>query len=567
MNAFIVLVTTPFRSIRNSFRSPRDYPWFRTLFFLFIGIILLSTVFGLFRVVFHYFYRQPMVGPFLVTRMFSLAFMSFLFMLIYSNIMTSLSSHYLSKDLHLLMAMPIKPVTVFMAKAVEAVIGSSWMVVMMCIPLFTAYSFVKYSSRIQFIPDLQLAIPYLMLAMLATIPFLLIPAAFSMALTTALMYLFPARRMRELMMLMGTLVFMTVVITFRLMEPEKLLSPRDETQVFEFMKSLAAPTAPYLPSAWAGKAVVAASNVGIDPWSYWFNTILLWVVALLSWIACYFTAKATYLGAWRTSNESMGVRRSVRMAVRNLPAGASPYMAIMYKDLKVFMREPAQWGQVLLLGALILIYVFNLTKIPPDVSKGLKSLLFFLNLGFIGLIMTAVAARFLFPMVSLEGGTMAVLRRAPISIERYLWVRWMGGIVPLLFLALTLIGLSIPILGVDLYMGVVATITMVGMTLAVSALAVGCGAGFARFHITNPEEIITSPGGFIYMGLSMFFIVVVLFLEAQPVRIYYWAKMFRRDMPGWGPTSVAFVLVAALTAACILIPIKKGAKALEKREL
>jgi len=319
-----------------------------------------------------------------------------------------------------------------------------------------------------------------------------------------LMYIFPARRMRELMMLLGTMIFMAVVVTFRLMEPEKLMAPKDETQVFEFMNSLAAPTAPYLPSAWAAKAVVGASSVGLDPWSYWFNTALLWVVALLAWVACYFTARATYLGAWRTSNESMGVRKTVRMAGQGLPDNASPYTAIIRKDLKVFMREPAQWGQVLLLGALILIYVFNLTKIPDDVSKGLKSLLFFLNLGFIGLIMTAVAARFLFPMVSLEGGTMAVLRRAPISMERYLWVRWLGGIVPLLTLALILVGLSIPILDVDLFMGVVATLTMVSMTLVVSALAVGCGAYFARFHITNPEEIITSPGGFIYMGLSMF---------------------------------------------------------------
>jgi ABC-2 type transport system permease protein len=567
MNAFGVLVSTPFRAIRNSFRSSRDYPWFRTLFFLFVGLVLLSTVFGLFRVVFHYFYRQPIVGPFLVTRMFSLAFMSFLFMLVYSNIMTSLSSHYLSKDLHLLMAMPIKPVTVFMAKAVEALVGSSWMVIMMCIPLFTAYAFVKYSTKVQFVPDLMAVIPYLALAMFATIPFLLIPAAFSMALTTALMYFFPARRMRELMMLLGTLIFMTVVVAFRLMEPEKLLAPKDETQIFEFMKSLAAPSAPYLPSAWAGRAVVAASNVHLDPWSYWFNTVLLWVVAVFSWIACYFTAKATYLGAWRTSNESMGVRKSVRMSVRNLPLNAGPYAAVMLKDLKVFMREPAQWGQVLLLGALILIYVFNLTKIPPDVSKGLKSLLFFLNLGFIGLIMTAVAARFLFPMVSLEGGTMAILRRAPISMERYLWVRWMGGITPLLFLAMVLIGLSIPILGVDWFMGAVAVATMAGMTLAVSGLAIGCGAAFARFHITNPEEIITSPGGFIYMGLSMFYIVVVLFLEAQPVRIYYWAMMFRREMPGWGPAIAAFSLVVLLTAVCVVIPIRKGAKALERREL
>jgi ABC-2 type transport system permease protein len=254
MRPLLVLLGTPWRATINSFRRPGGFPWFRTLFFLFVGLVLLSTVFGLLRLVFHYFYRQPMVGPFLVSRMFSMAFMTFLFMLVYSNVMTSLSSHFLSKDLHLLMAMPIRPVTVFMAKSVEAVVGSSWMVVLMCVPLYASFGMEKHAG-----------LGYYFLAMFATLPFLLVPAAFSMSLTTGLMFLFPARRLREVMMLLGTLIFMTVVVAFRLMEPEKLISPKDETQVFEFMRSLAAPSAPYLPSAWAGKAVVAAANVRLDP--------------------------------------------------------------------------------------------------------------------------------------------------------------------------------------------------------------------------------------------------------------------------------------------------------------
>jgi len=556
MGELAVLLGIPLRGAFNTLRRSRDFPWIRGLFFLFVGLILLSTVYGLLLLVFRYFFHQPVIGPFLVSRMFSLAFLTFLFMLVYSNVMTSLSSHYLSRDLPLLLATPARPARVFLAKAGEALIGSSWMVVLMCIPLYAAFGRMKHIG-----PD------FYWHAMLATIPFLLIPAAFSMALTTGMMFLFPARRMREAMVLLGTVMFTGVVVAFRLMEPEKLVNPSDSTQVFEFMKQLAAPSAPYLPSAWAGTAVIAASNINHDPWGFWTNTLLLWAVAAVAWAACLLLASRMYLPAWRTSNESMGVRRSVRLAARWLPRKAGPYAAILLKDLKIFIREPAQWGQMLLLAALILIYVFNLSRIPRDVATGLKSLLFFLNLGFIGLILTAVAARFLFPMVSLEGGTMALVKRAPISFDKYLWVRFLGGIVPLGALALALVVFSVPILQVDAYMAVVAFFTIMGITLAVSGLAVGCGAIFAKFHISNPEEIVTSTGGFVYMGLSMVYITAVLVLEAQPVRLYYWAKMFRRAFQEQTLTIAAFAGAALMTALAIYIPIKLGARALERREL
>lgn len=563
MGALGTLLAIPLTGTRNSIRRSRDFPWGRTVFLFFVGIILMSTVYGLFLLVFRYFHHphgagsgMMVVGPFLVARMFSLAFLTFLFMLVYSNMMTSLSSHFLSRDLPLLLSTPTPPVRIFLAKAVEAVIGSSWMVVLMCIPLYAAFGRVRHAGA-----------DFFLLAMLSTIPFLLIPAAFSMALTSGMMFFFPARRMREAMMLLGTMMFIGAVVTFRLMEPEKLVNPSDEMQVFEFLKGLAAPSAPYLPSAWAGKAVIAASNIRLDPWAYWTNTLLLWAVAAASWAGCIALAARIYLPAWRTSNESLGVRRTVRLAKRWLPLRAGPYMAILLKDMKVFIREPSQWGQVLMLGALILIYVFNLSRIPKDVAIGLKSLLFFLNLGFIGLILTAVAARFLFPLVSLEGGTMAVMKRAPISFGKYLWVRWAGGTIPIGLLALALVAFSVPILGVDRFMATVAFLTIVGITLAVSGLAVGCGAVFAKFRISNPEEIVTSMGGFVYMGLSMVLITAVLFLEAQPVRIYYWATMFRRNFEHTTMAVMAFSGSLVLMALAVYLPIRIGARSLEKREL
>lgn len=556
MNQFLTLAAIPFLRLRNVIRRPDRWSWGRAIGIGLIALIILSMVFGLLRLVFRYFIGQPVIGPLLVSRMFSMAFMTFLFMLVYSNIMSSLSSHYLGRDLALLMSSPVRPLWIWAAKAVEAVTGSSWMVVMMCVPLLGAYANVR-GVPWTFVP----------LAVLAIVPFLLIPAAIALAATCAMMRAFPASRLRETMLLIGTIMFTGAVVAFRLLEPEKMVNPQDEMAVFEYMKLLAGPSAPWLPSGWVARAIVTAGRVDADPLAYWGNVARLWTAAGVAWGLALAVADATYRGGWQHACESMGVKRGIRLATRWLPVRTGAYAAVLLKDAKVFVREPSQWGQILLLGSLVLIYVFNLTRIPGDLVVGLKSILFFLNLGFIGLILAAVGARFLFPLVSLEGKSIELLRTAPIRMERYLWTRLLGGIAPLVILGLALVAASVRILEVDGFMAAVATGTVLALTAGIGALAIGCGAGFARFRVSNPEEIVTSAGGFAFMILATGFIAALVAIEAQPVHQYYRAALFRRPFQSYGFATLMFGAALALTAAVTWASVRLGARSLERRDL
>lgn len=558
MKELLTLLSIIPRRVLNTLRRPREIRWARSMFLMLVGTVLMAAVFGLLRLIIAFFYSKPIIGPILVSRMFSMAFLVFLFMLVYSNILASLSCHFLSKDLPLLHASPAPPVSIFLAKALEAVVSSSWMVVLICVPLYAAFGVVKGASA-----------TYYALVMVATVPFLLIPAGFSMLMNTGLMYMFPARRTREIMVLIGTMMFCGLVGMYRFLEPEKLFtaSASNEFEVFELMKSLAVPSTPYLPSAWASNAVVAASNVDLAPGVYWSNVGWLWGAAVLVWAICLMLAHRWYVGAWQHAAESTGIKRGVRLARTWLPRRAGPYGSILLKDFKVFIREPSQWGQMLLLATLILFYLFTMASIPADAATGLGHLLFFVNLGFIGLMLTAVAARFLFPLVSLEGGTFALLKISPLSMEKYLWTRLFAGLVPLTLLALVLVGFSVPALGADRFMTLVALVSMMGMTVAVSGLAVGCGAVFAKFRISNPEEIVTSAGGFMFMALSSMYIMSILVLESGPVRLYYGSLLFRREFTGQLLTVAALTAVAALTLACVVGSIRIGARSLTRREL
>jgi hypothetical protein len=93
--------------------------------------------------------------------------------------------------------------------------------------------------------------------------------------------------------------------------------------------------------------------------------------------------------------------------------------AIVFKDLKHFFRDTSQWSQLFLLFALMVVYIYSFKFLPLDraamPSFYLQNLIAFLNLGMVGFVTSAIAVRFVFPAVSLEGTSFWIIRSAPLD--------------------------------------------------------------------------------------------------------------------------------------------------------
>ena len=92
---------------------------------------------------------------------------------------------------------------------------------------------------------------------------------------------------------------------------------------------------------------------------------------------------------------------------------------------------------------LVAVYVYNITVLPlytgEQVSFLLINVVSFLNLGLAGFVVAAIAARFVFPAMSIEGRMMWLLRSSPIDVRTIFWSKYWVGTVPLLLVALPLI--------------------------------------------------------------------------------------------------------------------------------
>jgi hypothetical protein len=122
--------------------------------------------------------------------------------------------------------------------------------------------------------------------------------------------------------------------------------------------------------------------------------------------------------------------------------------------------------------------------------------------------------------VSVEGRTLWLLRSSPLDMRDLLWAKFWTGTVPLLVLALSIVGATDALLGVTPFIFAVSLLPIIFITFAVAGMAIGFGTLYPRFDTESPAQIPTSFGGLLFMMASVAVIVCVVLLEARPVYAY-----------------------------------------------
>ena len=191
--------------------------------------------------------------------------------------------------------------------------------------------------------------------------------------------------------------------------------------------------------------------------------------------------------------------------------------------------------------------------------------LYFFNLAACGFVVVALSGRFLFPTVSVEGRSFWLILQAPITLERFLIGKWLGGLAPVLIVGQALIWASNLLVLQNIAFCFLASFIILLVTLGVSAMAVGLGAVYPQFHNPNAAKIASSFGAVIYMILGMFLVLSVL-VGSFRVTLYLGSLM--EATVGSAPRTLNYVY----TTIAILLPalaawgsIRLGASSLRRR--
>jgi ABC-2 type transport system permease protein len=562
--SLLQLTSPKWRSVWNRMRrTPGRRVGGRTLLLVTAATVFFLIAFYFSLRILNYFRDVPEIGPLLASKMLGMALLAFSGILLLSNLIGSLSTFFLAKDLDMLVAAPVEWGNLYLAKLAETVIHSSWMVGLLAVPLLAAYGIAWHGGPL-----------FPLVAAGALIPLAIIPAVIGSVITLGLVNLFPARRTRDILGLVTILLAGGLVLFARLARPERLARPDAYQTLVDFIAVLRTPSHPLLPSQWAQTMLMNWLNHIADP----LPIALLWTTAgAFVVIAASMHRRWHIQGFAKAQEGSEHFVRGTRWhgVARKLLVGMSPMRReFILKDLRVFFRDSTQWSQLILLGVLVPVMLINVQMLPLDQGGAggpgknmLVTVILFAAQGLTGFVIAGTAERLVFPAVSLEGRLLWLLRSCPLDTKAMLRSKYLVGVVPLLVIALALTLTTSKLLHASQFMTIVALATVIVYTLAVGGLALGMGALFPQFETENAAQIATSFGGLVFMLIAVALLAAVTVLEAWPVLEEVRARNDGAmqtvvSTGGW----IAFAIAALLCLVAGTVPLYFARRRLEALE-
>jgi ABC-2 type transport system permease protein len=533
-----------------------------------VGIVVLACFFAgslfFFYRVFDYLAGLMDIGFLLMNKIISLGFLAIFVMLIISNLVTSISTLYRSPETSFLLSTPATYRQVFTVKFVDNMVFSTWAVLILGLPVIIAYGLVHDFALWQYIFELFCVL----------IPFVLIAGCIGVGLS---IFMFLASHWispKTIIIWMGSILVLGVAIYFKFGQPTSMAFNviSDWRVLNRYLSSMGATSFAFLPSFWVSETMrllsIGSSN------SLFTYMLALVTTSILALNVIFMIAERFYYPSWLASLEYHGsVEKKIAGPRRTksffrlpewLPAD---FRAVLSKDLRLFIREPAQWAQFTVLLVLLVIYLLNLKYFPTDLKDSYwKTFIGFTNFAFSGFILATLSVRFVFPNISLEGRSFWAIVSSPMRISRVFWEKFWSVFIIFLLISEILALVSNIMLGLRGIIMILTFFSVLLMSVALVSLSVGMGAIYPRFEERNPGKIASSVGGILTTVLSLVYVGLMVVIAALPAQRYSLYKMDPTlPFPRFEVT-LSLIMMAILNLTTIIIPLRLGYLSMKKRD-
>ncbi len=456
----------------------------------------------------------------------------------------SLGNFYLSEDLELILASPVKAVRIFLGRFFAVTLGASWMPFIFIFPVLLAISESLHAGSL-----------VLLKCALILIPFFVIPSGLAVAAATLMTYLMPAHRARYV----SHLLFLTIILAIIFIAQSIDFSWTDQKgskELLKVLKFFEIGQNPWLPSTWAAKAIEVCleRSTLLSP-----HTLLLYAVMLSSisigFLSILLLHPVAYDNARARNHKST-------FAFRGLADKLSSFLsflpdqsrAFFKKEYKVIARDIGQTVQLLVLCILALLYLYNirmfavLDSVPGSMAAWWRTFLFLGNLCMGAFLTTSICTRLVFPSVSLEGKSFWIIQTAPIEIRSVLQAKLLSWFIPVAFISLIFFTTGAIAIGGKSDTIFISGLLSLILCYGIVGLAVGLGAYFARFDWEHPSQLSASLGSMLFMLCA----ISLVFLNMLPAWFLLAGKEYYAPALGLSLHQAVAVLVFCSIAINLL---------------
>ena len=471
-----------------------------------------------------YLLAETQTGLFLFHRFVSMMLFVFFVSVNLGNIVVSFATLYKSPEVSYLLTKPVQYSTVFVLKFLDNFLYSSTTLFLVAFMILLGYGrYFGYSWP---------TIVGLMVIVL--IPYMFLSACLAVIILMALMKSASRWGFRKVMSAVALLYFAVIYVFFKFSNPIKLVEEVGQYYPnFDLYLSHLDPSfAKYLPNHWVSEFLFwMARGDLVKGLPY---ALLLLAVTAAVFVTVLLIANRFYYRSWMIATAIQSKRPGARggFGWRLMPdlgrsSRLSPQLDVLLKrDFHLFFREPSQWIHLALMIVLITVFILSISRLNfvlevPEIPAFTYLALF----TFTGFLMGALALRFVFPMMSLEGRSYWVVLSAPVRLRALYWIKLVVGVVVVLGLGILVSVFSnVPFVRLaqgDPLLLVLGGITTFCLSLAMVGLNLGFGGFFANYQEKNPIRLASSQGATLTFLLNLFLLVLLIAVMAFPIMGYF----------------------------------------------
>ena len=499
-------------TMRNRFFTAGKFPWKSCAVSLFGALICVILYLVSVRVV-GYFHSQNELGIILSLKIFQMGWIIMFAMLVFSCMVSAVSTLFLSQDNEIVFAAPVTPAEMYFMRYVTTTIYTSWMMVFFSVPVFGAYGTVFEAGWL-----------YWLLMVACVVSTALLASGFGMWLTVFLVTFFPARQTKDIIFYLSLCFGIFIYIMFRMLRPEDLVNPDQYGHFVEYLSSISRPAGPYVPAAWAANFL---SLYLLDREVDFLLLALLLVGVPSLFFMGEWAMNRFFLTAYSKSQESFGGFRTFARLSTYRPG---PGRWIFKKESKTFLRDSAEWSQLFMIAALVIVYLYSFKALPlersPMKTEYVTNVISFLNVGLTSFIVTSLAARFVYPSIGGETSSFWLITSSPLSVGKFLYYKFLFYVTPFTLLTMVLVVTSDSLLQITGPMWWFSVVASLILCWSVVAMAIGFGALYADFKVENRAAALGGMGAILFLFSAMSMVIVICVSGAWPM--YHLVKQWIR---------------------------------------
>ncbi len=452
-----------------------------------------------------YLMERAHLGNYLFHEFLSYILFIFFLSVNVGNIIVSFATLYNSKEIYFFMTKPVNPESIFLIKFADNFFYSSSTLIMVLLSAFLAYTIYFKLSVIGFLTILFLNL----------MPMIITAGSIGVIILLIVMKAASKAGLKNVLIVLILIYLTAVLLYFNLTSPVSAVEEvmKYYPNIDKYFASLKPGLFVWLPNQWLSSSLywhsISSGQSGLIYYIYQISAaIFFFSVAILLGRKWYYI---TWISDYRKNSTDRKLLINVFSFFKK--SRFDIFSESLYKkEFHLFFREPIQFIHFSFLFLLIIAFVASISKVKFVISSNqeLQPILYIIVFLFNVLLISSLALRFVFPLISLEGNAIWKILSAPVNLRRYVFTKMKPYMISLLFISFLLSVFSN--LNYGYYLMSVYTVISLISSVAIIMLNFSLGALFKNYNEKNAIRLASSQGASITFLFNIFYMLFLVIL-------------------------------------------------------